>query len=61
VHNQEQNDKGDESKSPKEGYAWCLPWSRERGKLTSVKLGVLSNPTGLEPMRYNARALTKEA
>jgi hypothetical protein len=27
---------------------------REREKLASVKLGVLSNPTGSEPMRYDA-------
>jgi hypothetical protein len=26
-----------------------------------TKLGVLSNPTGLEPMRYDARELAKEA
>jgi hypothetical protein len=32
----------------------CLPWSRERGKLASVKRGMISNPTGLEPMRYDA-------
>jgi hypothetical protein len=26
---------------------------RERGKLASMKLGVLSNPTGSEPMQYD--------
>jgi hypothetical protein len=34
---------------------------RERGKLASMKLGMLSNPTGLEPMQYDARVLVKEA
>jgi hypothetical protein len=34
---------------------------RERGKLASTMLGVLSNPTGLEPMRYDASVLAKEA
>jgi hypothetical protein len=38
-----------------------LPWSRGREKLASMKLGVLSNPMGLEPMRYDARVLAKEA
>jgi hypothetical protein len=32
---------------------------RERGKLATTKLGALSNPTGLEPMRYDARVLAK--
>jgi hypothetical protein len=32
---------------------------RERGKLASMKLGVLSNPTGLEPRRYDARVLMR--
>jgi hypothetical protein len=32
----------------------CLGQERERGKLASVKLGMLSNPTGSEPMRYDA-------
>jgi hypothetical protein len=32
---------------------------RERGKLASMKLRVLSIPTGLEPMRYDARVLTR--
>jgi hypothetical protein len=32
----------------------CLPWSREREKLVLSKLGVLSHPTGSEPMRYDA-------
>jgi hypothetical protein len=27
---------------------------RERGRLASVKLGVLSNPTRSEPMQYDA-------
>jgi hypothetical protein len=27
---------------------------RERGRLASMKLGVLFNPTGSEPMRYDA-------
>jgi hypothetical protein len=31
-----------------------LPWSWEREKLASSKLGVLSNPTGSEPMWYDA-------
>jgi hypothetical protein len=35
----------------------CL--DRERGELASVMLGALSNPTGLEPMRYDARVLTR--
>jgi hypothetical protein len=34
---------------------------RERGKLAMMRLGALSNPTGLEPMRYDARVLAKEA
>jgi hypothetical protein len=34
---------------------------RERGKLAMMSLGVLSNPTGLESMRYDARVLAKEA
>jgi hypothetical protein len=37
----------------------CLPWSREEEKLASSKLGILSNPMGLEPMRYDARSLCK--
>jgi hypothetical protein len=39
----------------------CLPWSRERerGKLASMKLDVLSNPMGLEHMQYDARVLTR--
>jgi hypothetical protein len=32
---------------------------RERGKLASSKLGVLSNPMGLEPMRYDVRVLMR--
>jgi hypothetical protein len=39
----------------------CLGRERERGRLASVKLDVLSNLMGLKPMRYDARALTKEA
>jgi hypothetical protein len=31
-----------------------LPWSKERGRLASVKHGVLTNPNGSEPMRYDA-------
>jgi hypothetical protein len=35
----------------------CL--GREREKLASTKLGVLSNSTGLELMRYDARVLMR--
>jgi hypothetical protein len=31
-----------------------LPWSKKRGRLALVKLGELSNPTGLEPMWFDA-------
>jgi hypothetical protein len=36
VHNQEHEDKGDESEIPKEGYAWCLPWLKEGHELASA-------------------------
>jgi hypothetical protein len=49
VHNQEQIIKGDEIKSPKEGYAWCLPWSRGN-KLALAKLGVPLELTALGPI-----------
>jgi hypothetical protein len=39
--------------------AGSLPWLRERWKLASTKLGMFSNPTGLEPMRYDTRVLAK--
>jgi hypothetical protein len=39
----------------------CLPWLRKRGKLAMMKLGAPSKPTGLEPIRYDARVLAKEA
>jgi hypothetical protein len=39
----------------------CLPWSRERGRLATIKLGAPSKPTGLKPMQYDARVLAKEA
>jgi hypothetical protein len=42
-------------------YARWLPWSRERGKLASLKLGVFSEPTGSEPMWYVARVLPEDA
>jgi hypothetical protein len=42
-------------------YAWWLPWSRERGKLASLKLGVFSEPTGSEPMWYVGRVLPEDA
>jgi hypothetical protein len=61
MHNQEHKDKGDESEIPKEGYAWCLPWSKEGQELASVKLGIPSKSAVLEPMQYDARVLTKEA
>jgi hypothetical protein len=32
---------------------------RERGKLSSMKLGMLSNPMGLEPVWYDARVLMR--
>jgi hypothetical protein len=31
-----------------------MPWLKERGRLALVKLGVLSNLAGLEPMWYDA-------
>jgi hypothetical protein len=46
--------KGVESESPKEGYAWCLPWSKEGERLASVKLGAPSKSTTLGPILYNA-------
>jgi hypothetical protein len=39
----------------------CLGGEKERWWLASVKIGVLSKSTVLEPMRYDARALMKEA
>jgi hypothetical protein len=32
----------------------CLPCPREEEKLALSKLGMLSNPMGLVPMRYDA-------
>jgi hypothetical protein len=32
----------------------CLPCSREEENLASLKFGVLSNPMGSVPMRYDA-------
>jgi hypothetical protein len=37
------------------------PWSKEGNELASVNLGVPSKLTMLEPMRYDARVLTKHA
>jgi hypothetical protein len=34
--------------------ASCLPCSKEEEKLASLKLGMLSNPMGSVPMRYDA-------
>jgi hypothetical protein len=31
-----------------------LPWSKEGRRLAPMKLGGLSNPTGSEPMQYDA-------
>jgi hypothetical protein len=33
---------------------------QEREKLATAKLDTLSNPTGLKPIRYDARVLAKE-
>jgi hypothetical protein len=38
---------------PIEGVCMVLALVK-RGKFASMNLGVLSNPTGLEPMRYDA-------
>jgi hypothetical protein len=38
-----------------------LPWLKEGERLASVKLGVPLNSAVLEPMRYDARVLRKEA
>jgi hypothetical protein len=54
VHNQERRVNISKRKVLMKEDAWCLPWSKEGERLASVKLGVLSNSTVLEPMRYDA-------
>jgi hypothetical protein len=39
----------------------CLPSSKEGKELASMKLGVPSKLTVLEPMHHGARVLTKDA
>jgi hypothetical protein len=55
VHKQEHNGKHCKAKTyTRSMHGACLGRERERGKLALVKLGVLSNPIGLEPMQYDA-------
>jgi hypothetical protein len=59
VHNQEHR-VNIVKRKPNQGLCTVLAMLERGGRLVPVKLGVLSKPMRLEPMRYDARVLAKE-